>query len=265
MSKKVKPPKKKKSSFEKEQIFIKVGTNLLLVIVIALSIFIAFKNTFGNLDTDQSPPTTATLELISKSVNTGSLITRPLNDLNKPTLISKIKSSNWDLLSNDEFDYDKYNAEQITAEQSLSLTDEELGLVYSYLFVNNTDKYDVILYELTITSENNISTIKTVASIDFYRLFTSKLGNQDSSSSLPKRIYVTNTVTVSNGAYSYEQALFNNLTKEQSLEVKNLIKTVNNSNLDSYIPSLIISFIEQLSNKTATIISYSNNQISFTK
>lgn len=266
MSQKAKPIKPKKSSFEKEQIFVRISTQIFLVIVIIVSVLIAFKNTFGDLDSTQDGASATALEFLSQPVNAEALISRPLNDLNKPALISKIESSNWNLLSNGEFDYDKYNSEQISAEHDLILTDEELGLIYSYLFVNHTDKYDIILYELTITIENDITYIKTVASIDFYKLFINKLGDTtNSNSSLPRRIYLSNQMIISGGEYTYNQAMINNLTKEQSAEVLNLIKSVNNSNLNSYIPSLVVSFATSLSNKTATTISYSNNQIAFTK
>ena len=45
---------------------------------------------------------------------------------------------------------------------SLSLNANDVGLIYSYLFVNNADKYNTILYEIDIETTDNITTIKIV-------------------------------------------------------------------------------------------------------
>ena len=108
-----------------------------------------------------------------------------------------------------------------------------------------------------------------MASINFYKIFTSKLAetyDKDTTDSLPKRIYVTNSTTYSNGTYSYSQALFNNLDSSNSSQISTLINSVNSSaNLNEYIPKLIIGMIENIAAKTNTTYYFQNNSLIYEK
>ena len=266
---KLKKTRRTKTALEKEQSFGKIGTNLLLVVVFVIAIIVAFNNSFGNIDlSDTDSSSLSTLSLLVETVDTSKLFSDQLSDEDKPTLINKIKAAELDILTNNELDYSKYASDNISISGDLTLTSSEVGLLYSYLFVENTDKYNTIFYEVTITTSGDTTTIKTVASINFYNAFTSKLTltNSDTTNSLPRRIYLTNTTTYTNGVYSYSQVLYNNLSESNSKEVSSLVNEVNSSaKLNEYVPNLLIEMIETWSTKTGTTYSYSANQLQLKK
>ena len=259
-----------KSSFEKEQSFIKISTRLLIITVFIIAVIVAFNKTFGKIDLSNTETNSlSALSKLSNKVDTTKLISNQLSDTDKPALIEKIKASGLDILTNDEIDYEKYSLDSISINSDLNLNSNEVGLIYSYLFVNNTDKYNTVIYEISITKNNDTITLKTVASINFYNLFTSKLSgsqNDETIKSLPKRIYITNTTTYTNEVFSYSQAVFNNLTESESKEISNLIKNTNKTvDLNNYIPNLIIEMINNIATKTNTSFIFDDNSLTFKK
>ena len=194
---------KQKKNLKNEQSFIKLSTNLLMMTVLIFAVVFAYKNTFGTIDLNNTNTDTETsISALINKVDTSLLISNQLSDIDKPQLIEKIKQSELDILSNNEFDYNKYISDNINIKKDIELTANEVGLLYSYLFVDFPDKYNTILYEISITKTDTATTIKTVASISLYNLFTSKISDNESFSSLPKRIYVTNIATYKNNQYS---------------------------------------------------------------
>ena len=266
---KLRKTRRTKTALEKEQSFVKIGSNILIVVVFVIAVIVAFNNSFGNIDlsgTDSS--SLSTLTLLTESVDTSKLFSEQLSDEGKPALINKIKTAGLDILTNDELDYSKYSSDNISINSDLNLTSSEVGLLYSYLFVENTDKYNTVFYEVIITTSGDVTTIKTVASINFYNAFTSKLTLTDSETteSIPRRIYLTNTITFDNGTYSYSQVLYNNLSESNSKEISTLVDTANSSaKLNEYVPKLLINMIETLASKTGTTYSYSANQLQLKK
>lgn len=267
---KLKKQKRIKTPLEKEQSFIKIGTNILLIVVFVAAVIIAFNNSFGNVDlsgTDSS--SLSTLSLLAEKVDTSKLITNQLSDIDKPELIAKIKTSGLDLLTNDEFDHSKYSADAIHLTNNLTLSANDIGLIYSYLFVDNADKYNTVIYELSITTSGDTTIIKIVSSINFYNAFTSKIAateDSDTISSIPKRVYLTNTITLANGTYSYSQVIFNNLSLDNSTQVSKLVDEANSSaKLNEHVPKLIINMIETLASKTGSTYSFNFNQLELKK
>lgn len=262
----IKKSKKKvsKTPQSKEQTFIKKTTNILLVVIIILVVIFAGVEAFGGVDLGASNDSLTALTKLQDTVNTQNIISHQISDENKPALIEKMNASGFNLLTDDEFDYEKYSSATIPLSHNISLTAEEIGLIYSYIFLDHPDAYNIILYQIDITSSDGVTTFKTVASIDFYKLYTKHTDSDTSSSSLPKRVYIINSATFDGSEWTHSNPLFNNLSADESKSIKSLVKSVNNAvDLNSYVFTKLTVFIQDLANKTNSTYSFGENLVSF--
>lgn len=255
--------KKTKKPVDKEQAFIKYGTTILMIAVIVFAVVMSVIRIKNNFSLDNLGNYSNALTALTVEVDTNKIITNQLSDEGKAELITKLTNSGLDILTDNEVEYDKYSQKNIAITGNLSLTDQEVGLLYSYLFVNHMGEYDAILYQISISSNDEGYVINTVASVDFNKLFTSKLSKETIDSTLPKRVYVINSATYSNGNFSYSQTLFNNLTEEDSKGVSSAIKQVNDVDIDKYIPFRIITMLNNISLKSNTDLTFSDNNVAF--
>ena len=132
----------------------------------------------------------------------------------------------------------------------------------------NPDPYDVIIQQLIITNMDGIVNINSVCTIDFNALFTKKVKGSyksDALSQLPKRIFVINNLTFENGTPLYSTALYNNMDEKESNNVTTLINSATTDiDMSKYIPDIITKFLEDLSTKTNSTLSYESEGIKLT-
>jgi hypothetical protein len=84
-------------------------------------------------------------------------------------------------------------------------------------------------------------------------------------SELPKRIYVINNLTYENGVPLYSTAIYNNMSEKESNNVTTLINTATTDiDMSKYIPDTIINFLDELSTKTNSTMSYTSDGIKLT-
>lgn len=258
---------KNKKTVNKEQQFVKYSTNILLIFVITFAVVFSGYKVYKSLKVDSSDGTSITaLANLSKAVDTSKLISNQLSDEDKPALIAKINDAGLDIIEDNEFSYEKYNSDNLSITSPLSLSSSDVGLLYSYLFVPNDNPYDVLLYQVSIEKSDTSTTITIVSSINLYSLFTSKLDSNTNDSikdSLPRRIYLTNSIVINNDK-SYSQTLINNLSETESTETTKLIENTNtNIKLNKYVPDLIMKMIDELSVKTNSDYVFYNGTVCF--
>ncbi len=261
----IKKSKKQKAPLSKEQRFIKTSTNILLAVTIIIVVVLSGVKVFGDVDLGSGNDSVNAITKLQESVNTGAIISHQISDENKPALIEKMKTSGFDLLTDNEFDYDKYSSATISLSNNISFTAEEIGLIYSYIFLDHPDTYNINLYQIDITLNDGITTFKTVASIDFYKLYTKYIDSSTTSTnSFPKRVYIINSATFDGSEWSHSTPLFNNLTSDESKNIKSLVNSVNNTiDLNSYVFNKITLFIQDLANKTNSTYTFDENLVSF--
>jgi len=91
-------------------------------------------------------------------------------------------------------------------------------------------------------------------------VFTKHVKNNYDEASLdkfPKKIYVVNECTLVNGIWTYSKVRYNNLDATKSDEINELLHTTTpNLKPDEYVPNLIINYLNALSEKTNSTLTY---------
>jgi len=262
---KKKKQKRPLTSLEKEQKFIKISTRICLILVFTFAIGYGVADTANKFSTSEVQLSQDFIKLCEQ-VNTGELIYAPIDNDYYDGLVTKINASELDIMDDDKLSYEKYNKEAITLNSDLILNNQELALMYSYIFMFNPDTYDIIIQQLIIDTYDKGYSIEIISTMDFYLLFSSKADANYSSNelkSLPKKVFATNKVVVENNTFAYSNVKFNNLTDEESLSIAKLINSVNNVNLNEYVPNLILTFVNNLSQKTGSLFSFEDSCVKF--
>ena len=263
----IKKQKKKRQYINWEDKLIRIGSRALTITTIFLCIILGTINTFSG---EQDPNTylTADFTALYEACDYTKIITDPVTDDNFDPMVEKIKNSGLDILDKGIPKYDKFDQDEINMTSDISLSSQEIALLYSYIHMNSHDPYDVIIRQLNITNENNIINIYSVCTIDFDSLFTKKVkGSYQSEalSQLPKRVFIINSLTFEDDVPLYTTALYNNMDEAQSNNVTTLINSVTiDIDMSKYIPDLITKFLDDLSTKTNSTLSFENNGIKLT-
>lgn len=262
--------KKQKKKLHGEEKFVKMGTRVLMLITIVFCIILGTIKTFSG-DEDGNNYLTADFTSLYEVCDTREIITIPVSDDYRAGMVEKINTANLDILSDNPStenmpSYEKFSQDNISITSNISFTSQEVALLYSYVYMFNPDAYDTILQQFIINkSDNGVVTIDIVSSISFYDLFTKKVKGQYESnaiSQLPKRIYAINSFTLDNGTCIYSDVKYNNMSVEKSKEVSQLINTATpDINMNNYIPNLVVNFLNELSTKSNTTLTYINDGI----
>lgn len=264
----IKKKKKKKYKYINwEDKLIRIGSRALTIFTILLCIILGTIKTFSG-EEDPTSYLTADFTSLYSACDTEEIITNPVSDDYRADMLIKIDAAGLDIVEDSMPDYDKFSEESIPMTGDISFTSQEVALLYSYVYMFNPDPYDVIIQQLTITNNNGIININSVSTIDFYTLFTKKMKGSyksDELAQLPKRIYIINNLTFENGAPLYSTALYNNMDGKESNNVTKLINTATTDiDMSKYIPDLITNFLDELSTKTNSTLSYEGEGIKLT-
>jgi len=245
--------KRKRTSAEKEQTFINISTKILVIITIIAAVayaVISIKNQFNSSGLKA-------LEELGKEPDTSTIITRPITDELYTSLNSKIENSGFDVLVDGEVDYGKFCQTTIDITNNLSLTSNELGLLYNSIHLTNPDKYSMIVKQVDTEKLSNGYKLKIVCTVDMKTLFPSV-------PDVPARVYITSESEIKSGVITPLKTIYNNLSTSLSDELSTAINDQESKpNIQNYIPSLIVNFMKNIVQKTNTTLEVSNNQISF--
>lgn len=262
-----KKKKKRKGYINREDKLIKLGSRVLTILTIFVCIILGTIKTFSG-EQDLNTYLTADFTSLYEACDTREIITVPISDDYRPAMLVKMKDSGLDLLEKDMPNYEKFNKETIPMTSDITFTSQEVALLYSYVYMFNPDPYDVIIQQLTISNTNDTININSVCTIDFYTLFTKKVKGSyqsDALSQLPKRIYVINNLTFDNGTPVYSTAIYNNMDEKESNNVTTLINSATTDiDMSKYIPDIITRFLDELSTKTNSTLTYESDGIKLT-
>ena len=267
-NKKKKRKKKKLTPQEKEARFVKIGSRLCVIFVIVFAVFYSAFTVFGGTG-DEGSAQKLDFDAIYKTCDESLIITDDINVKYKDAMIDKIKTSQLDIINNDNPTYEKFDQESISIGSDISFTSREIALLYTYTFSTNPDPYDMVLRQYTVTQHDDSITVYSVATLSLYKLFTKHvkaLYDDETIDKLPKKIFVVNTSTYKDGVWTFSNVLYNNMTPEQSETMSSYIaQTTPNINLDRYVPKLVLTYLTVLSERTNTTLTYVDNGITLTK
>jgi len=261
-SRKKKKRKGKLTPAEKERRFISIGSKFCTLLVCVLAVVLGTINTFKGNDGDATNYLQPSEALVSifETTDLTKIVDDPISIDGKDAMVSKIKSVGLDILENNNPNYDKFMEETIALNKDVNFSSQEIALMYSYTFMNNPDSYNMNIHQLSLRQSGENVSLYMVSTLNFYKLFTKHVKNNYDEASLdkfPKKIYVVNECTLVNGIWTYSKVRYNNLDATKSDEINELLHTTTpNLKPDEYVPNLIINYLNALSEKTNSTLTY---------
>ena len=146
--KKNKKIKKPLTSQEKEKRFIKIGTRICLVLAISFAIIFGISDAVGSFKEATSTDISEELTKLISGVNRSELIYEEIDNDYFDGMMVKIADSQLDIIDNDKPNHEKYSQDNISLTEDICFTNQEIALLYSYVFMFSPDAYDVIFQQL---------------------------------------------------------------------------------------------------------------------
>lgn len=241
-----------KTSKQKEELFVNIGTRILLVITIVIAIVysvLGIKNSLKDSDYKL-------LEELSKEVDTSQFLTDPIATQHETSLYTKLENSGLDLTEEGTVVYEKFNRTEIPISENITLTANEYAVLYNLIFLNSPDKYGIDLKQLQIEAIDGGYKIKSVCTFNLKSLITGLDG-------VPTRAYLINECEIKSGVITPLSTTYNNLSSSLS---KTLTETINDSanvDMEKYVAKLLVKFSTNLATRTNCDIVVSGTNISF--
>lgn len=241
-----------KTPKQKEELFVNIGTKILLAITIIVAIvyaIIGVKNSLKGSDYKL-------IEELGKEVDTSQFLTDPIETQHETSLLAKLERSGLDLTEEGVVVYEKFNRTEIPISENISFTANEYAVLYNLIFLNNSDKYGIDLKQLQFETIDGGYKIKSVCTIALKSLVPSL-------ESVPTRIYLINECEIKNGVITPLSTSYNNLSSSLS---KTLTETINDSanmDIETYVAKQIVKFSNNLATRTNCDVVVNGTAISF--
>lgn len=239
---------------QKEDLFVKIGTKILIVVCIIVAIVYAIKSVGDTLKVSDLK----LVEELSKEVDISLIVTNPIESDDETSLYAKISASGLDILDENVISYEKYNRTNISITSGVTFSANEFALLYNALFFDHPDKYNTTLKQLDFFSIDGGYKIRCVSAMDLNKL----LPSLDTGTGL--KIYVVNECEIKNGVITPIKTAFNNMSDELCSQLVSSINSQDTINIEKYVASQITRFADTLATRINCNTAIADGTISFT-
>lgn len=246
--------KNPRTAQQKEDLFIKIGTKILIIVCIIIAIVYAIKSVGNALKVSDLK----LMEELSKEVDVSLIVTKPIESDDETLLYAKISTSELDILNENVISYEKYNRTNISITNSVTFSANEFAVLYNALFFDHTDKYNTTLKQLDFISIDGGHKIKCVSAMDLNKL----LPSLDTGTGI--KIYIVNECEIKNGVVTPIKTTFNNMSDELCSQLVSSINSQDTINIEKYVASQITRFADTLATRTNCNLAVVDDAISFT-